>query len=176
MFTVLSFSCPHCDELDKEIKASGYAIQKLPKSQSTDAYKKDVYKVSMDENVPVIVCSRPECQAWNWLENSPMPENWNILKLHVADDGDESPVQPNQGVKVISCAGQDYGVKEVLDWLKSVSRRGSLTSIDGQGLKLNELHRDVTKLNKNVKLVVERTSEILEKQDQTNTGIDALRK
>lgn len=174
MFTVLSFSCPHCDELDKDIKASGYAIQKLPKNQFNDSYKKEC-KVLSDENVPVIVCGNPECQAQHWLESSRMPENWrNILQLRVAGDGDETPVQPNQRVKVISCAGPDdrAPVKEVLHWLNNVSQRGSITSIDERELKLNEIHQDVNKLHK---LVVQRADEISEKQDQTNTGIDMLR-
>ena len=172
---MLSYSCPHCDELDNDIKASGYAIQKLPKNQSTDSYKKDTCKVLSDENVPVIVCGHPECQARHWLESSPMPENQNILQLNMAGDGDETPVQCNQRVRVINCAGLDDGVrvKEVLQWLNNVSRRGSITSIDERGLKLNEIHKGMNELQK---LVVERTSEIIEKQDQTNTGIDALRK
>ena len=175
---MLSYSCRHCDELDKEIRASGYDIQKLSKNQSTGANTKDTCKVSLDENVPVIVCGHPECRAQHWLESSPMPENRNILQLYVAGDGDETPVQSNQRVKVISCADSDDGVpvNEVLHWLKSVSRRGSITSIDGQVLKLHELSKGVTELNRNVKLVAERTGEMLEKQDQTNTGIEMLRK
>ena len=172
---MLSYSCRHCDKLDGKIKASGYDIQKLSKNQPiTDAYEKDTCK---DENVPVIVCDHPRCQE-HWLESSPMPENWNVLQLHVAGDGDgdETPVQSNQRVKVISCADSDDGVpvNEVLHWLESVSWRGSITSIDGQGQKLHELTKGVIELNKNVKLVAERTGEMLEKQDQTNTGIEML--
>ena len=171
-FTVLSYPCPHCDELDEGIiKAGGYAIQKLPKNRSTGSYKEEC-KFSSEENVPVIVCGRPECQAQSWLESSPMPENYNILQLHVAGDGDETPVQCNQRVKVISCPSPDDGppVTEVLQWLNNVSRRGSITSLDGQ---VKEIRKGVNVLQK---LVMERTSEIIEKQDQTNTTINALRK
>ena len=163
---MLSYSCPHCDQLDQEIKANGYSVWKLPKNQPTDVYKKDTCK---DKKIPVIMCGHRECQASSWLESSPVPENWNILQLHVADDSDEIPVQSNQRVKVISYGGPDDGVpmNEVLDWLNSVSRRGSITSIDS--LKLD-------KISKGVEIICERTSEILDKQDQTNTSISAMRK
>lgn len=161
---VLSYSCPHCDKLDQQIKGKGYMIQKLPDKQLTNVYKEEI---SMSKSVPVIVCGHPDCKvSCSLLESSPIPENWNILQLY--HNGDESPPQSNERLKVIDCTDLDEGIPtaEILEWLDSVSRRGSITSTDGRLLELG----------KDVKTLVDRTEEILEKQDQANTSLSALRK
>lgn len=143
---------------------NGYTIQKLPNKQLTEAY----YKKEMSKSVPVIVCGYPECKvSCSVLERSPVPENWKVLRLNLTSD--ENPAQcNNERLTTINCTDLDKGIPiaKVLEWLDNVSRRGSITSTDER----------LGTLDKNVKLLVDRTEAILERQDQANTSLSALRK
>lgn len=164
---VLSYSCPHCDKLDEQIKDQGYDVQKLPKQQVTDTTE-ETHQFPPDESVPVIVCGHPECKiSSDILESSPVPENWKILQLQQQTPIGENPTQSNKRVTVLNCSNLDEGipVDKVLNWLNNISRRGTIVSTNGE--QLNEMGKDILKL-------VERTDEILEKQDQANTSLSAL--
>ena len=157
---MLSYSCPHCDKLDQQIKDKGYTVHKLPNKQLTDAYKKEA---SLSKSVPVIVCGYPECKvSCSLLESSPVPENWNVLRLNLTSDEN-----PDNERLTMNCTdlGKEIPITEVLEWLDRVSRRGSITSTDGNMLG---------EIDKNVKILVDRTEAILEKQDQANTSLSAI--
>ena len=175
---VLSYSCRHCDRFDQELKARGYVVQKVPQNQSTGTKK---HKLVLNNNIPIIQCGYSECQAqFCGLEGLPVSENVCQLQDDADVDCGENHLPSNQKVKVISCAGQ-APMNEVLQWLDSVScgdndtqsRRGSISYSHRSSFSRKD---SINSLSNNLKILVDRTGRIMESQEQTNSGIHALRK
>ena len=171
----MSYSCQHCDQFDQIIKSSGYVVEKLPKNLSNSKGK---HKVSLDKNLPVILCGYPECQAQCRLESSLFPENILQLRDDESGDGDENYLQSNQYVTVNSCAGQAQ-IDEVLQWLNRISGSDTLPQRSNTSYsRIISLSRknSITSMNNNVKLLVEKTERMIERQEQALSDISVLRK
>ena len=173
---VLSYSCQHCNQFDQEIKAKGYVIQKVSQNQSTGK-DKDKRKISLDDNIPVIWCGYPECQAQHcWPEGLPVPEN--VLQLQDDTDGDNH-LQSNQKVKLISAS--QAPINEVLRWLDNVSYKGidarSCSSSTSYSRRDSLSRKDsINSANINFQILIDKADQMLENQDQMKTGLQALRK
>ena len=148
--TVLSSSCCHCSKLDQKLKDKGYNIKMLSEEQLNENIRTSL------NGVPLITC---ECQvSCQLLESLPEVEKQNVVQLYTNTG---NPLDDN-----------GPAVDEVLNWLKTKSlRRCSITSEDGQALKLNEIHRDVKRIKD---VLDEKTEDILEKQEQTHTTLSAI--
>ena len=136
--TVLSSSCPHCDQFYEEIEHCGFVIKKVPAEM--DANVKD----SLDQCVPLIMCSccleSVPREVLELLKSSIMPYNWDVLLL--CQTGNENQLRCNERVKVIHTDLENgIPVDEVLDWLKTKLPGSPASSVDERQGVINRTDR-----------------------------------